>query len=903
MIIFEPIPPWSYLAVAAAVLAGVLLLLRGLLDYTKGKPPWHTLGGSKLTRTIVLILSLITAALLAFASLNPYWTDKPGNARFHLQVAVDVSDSVLRAQGGWEHVRKIAYDAITTGVDATPNLLRSRCTAGILTFRKNTNEALKQQALKDLPEALSKLDRSMFASGEGTHIQAGLNRASSLLEKAGGQGSVLLISDGNQTDGNALTAAQQLARQGVPVHVLPITSRSPAIAITDADLPRLTHTNVQTYVRGLLLNRLTGDKQADFALMKTAKEDNQNGESNVNKNENTETLPPIKPAVSSREISLPAGKWVRFRWPVLFDTFGVQFIDLSLAPSGSKEPHRRRFFTYAKRPPRILSIGGDNRWISAIPGDVAEIIPIPSGIIVSKEDLKEIDAVVISAVPSDAVPFQTQLNIIDAVENKGKGLLLINGGHHSDDTEMETVIMSYKDSPLQRLLPVIGGPRPFTAEPPSRQVAIIIDTSGSMGGWKIKKAQEIARYIVNNLMRPKDRLDIITFTTGAGHLIVDRFMNETGRQDALSVIDRIKASGGTDPNRALSLIGSRTMKECGIIFISDGEFGYIKYRPDCRVTAFEIGSSIFSRSKALKQLADPISVNNNFDPKAITIPYFDPQEREKFFEAEPFPPLSMERHLPKHLRLPVPEMELNGSAVSYLKEGGILNGVRPKLIDPVLAFGQTGTGWVGFFASELAGQWIKKKEGQKAIETWIGRLVPFMERDRYDFLLEDWGDSIDLRVSLVAKTGTLPRVTGMEAVIQFPGGEFSGVPLRPDDSTPGTFHGEIRTDRKNHARKAILSLRETGPNAVPRAQRIPITIPPKGLVNPSPTAEAYTYGQNRQLLRQIAESGGGIFDPPKGTPFFKEKSAADQGKPLWPLLAVIAAFCYLTAITLKRWNP
>jgi len=440
-------------------------------------------------------------------------------------------------------------------------------------------------------------------------------------------------------------------------------------------------------------------------------------------------------------------------------------------------------------------------------------------------------------------------------------------------------------------------------EPPSRQVAILIDTSGSMGGWKIRKTKEIAKHIVQNLLRPQDRLDLITFTTGAGHLLEDRYMDEAGKEEALRAIDSVRAGGGTDPRSALSLIGSRKMVECGLIFISDGEFSYVGFRPDCRTTAFEIGSNRYSRSKAMKELADPIPVGPYFDPKAIVIPYFKPQERLKFFEEGKFKPLSMGSYLSKSQRLPLPDLYLQGSAVSHLKEGAVLNGVRPKLTDPILAYGEGGAGYVGVFTSELSGRWLKLKKGQRAIEAWIGRLIPFMDRDRYDFKLEDRGDAIDLRISLVARSGKLPRVNRMTANIRLPGQVTKGIALRADESTPGTFYGEIRVDRKSRTQRAFLSLRESGPDALPRAQRIPILIPPGSKVNPSPTAEAYSYGQNRELLKKIADVGGGMFDPPKGTPFFKEKSVSDRGQPLWPLLAVIVVFCYLVAIALKRWNP
>lgn len=898
MLIFEPLWPWSYIAVTAAVLAVVLLLVRGFVDYLRGDNLWRRLGGNKTIRIFVLTLSIISASLLAAAAMNPRWTDKPGDTGFHLQVAVDVSDSVMRARGGWERVKKQAYEKIINSISKMKSSLRDKCTAGILTFRDNTNEAFKKRPLKDLAKAFIQLDKNMFASGVGTNIEEGLNRAASLMEKAGGQGAVLLISDGNQTSGNALKTTQQLSRQGVPIHVFPVTSQGPAVAITDANLPRQIHSNVKTFVRGLMLNQLTTGKQADLMLTK---------DSGNNNREN----PSPEPLSAKKQVSLPSGKWVRFRWPVIFEKFGLQFIDLSLTPAGGKESHCRRFYTYVKRPPKILAIGGDNRWISAVPGDTAEIIPLDSATtLITGESLRDIDAVVISSVPAYQLTPGTMNAVAEAVKNRGMGLMLINGGLQGADVEAETVIMSYTETPIEPLLPVIGGPRPFTPEPPPRQIAILIDTSGSMGSVmfgagfarKIHKAREIARYIVKELLRPIDRLDLITFTTGAGHLVYDMEMNDEGKQYALEMIDRIKAGGGTDPNRALALIGNRQMAECGLIFISDGEFGYVGYRPDCRTTVFEIGSNRVSRSKAMQQLADPIPVGARFDPRAITIPYFEPEKRDKFFEEGTFTPLSMEKYLPKNERLPVPTLDLEGAAVSYLKDNAILNAVRPKLTDPVLVYGKGGEGFVGFFAAEISEPWLSSIEGQKAIEAWIGRLIPFMDRDRYNFKLEDRGDEIDLHISLAAKSGKIPGVRQMTASIRFPDQETVGIPLRADETAPAAFYGEIRVKRTGQTRHAVLSIRESGPDALAGAQWIPIFIPPKGSINRATRSEAYTYGQNRVLLKKIAELGGGIFDPPAGTPFFKEKPKLGQGYPLWPYLAAAAVLCYLVAIAFKRWN-
>jgi hypothetical protein len=434
-------------------------------------------------------------------------------------------------------------------------------------------------------------------------------------------------------------------------------------------------------------------------------------------------------------------------------------------------------------------------------------------------------------------------------------------------------------------------------------VVILIDTSGSMTGRHLTMAKKITRYIVLNLLRAEDRLDLITFTTGAGHLVKSRLMDEQGKQETMEKLRQISAGGGTDPNRALALVKDRKMSQCGLIFISDGQFGQVTYRPDCRATVFAIGWRSVRRNSPLWKLADPFPVGPDFDPEAITIPYFDPNPRLKFFERGNFTPLSMERLLPGSQRLPVPPLPLEGAAVSYLKEDAVLNGVRPKLVDPVLAYGESGTGYVGVFTTGIPGMWLNLEQGRQAVEAWISRVVAYMARERYDFKLEDRGDRIDLRISLVAKRGSIPRVTQLAADVRFQGEAPTAVSLRPGNLSPGTFSGQVRVERKDHTRRGVLWLKESGPDALGRAQQIPVFIPPKGAVRPAPSAEEYSYGQNRALLQAIAQAGGGVFDPPRATSFFRGIPAAGSGKPLWGLFLAAAVIFYLAAIAVRRWNP
>jgi len=158
-----------------------------------------------------------------------------------------------------------------------------------------------------------------------------------------------------------------------------------------------------------------------------------------------------------------------------------------------------------------------------------------------------------------------------------------------------------------------------------------------------------------------------------------------------------------------------------------------------------------------------------------------------------------------------------------------------------------------------------------------------MERDRYNFKLEDQGDEIDLHVSLVAKSGKIPDVNQMTASIRLPDRESVGIALRADDLAPGTFHGQIRVKRTEQTQRAVLSLRESGPDALPRAQQLPIFIPPKGNINPPTRSEAYTYGQNRILLKKIAEISGGMYDPSPAHRFFKKNPHRLRAVPSGPI--------------------
>ena len=92
----------------------------------------------------------------------------------------------------------------------------------------------------------------------------------------------------------------------------------------------------------------------------------------------------------------------------------------------------------------------------------------------------------------------------------------------------------------------------------ARDVVLVVDISGSMKGEKMEQARAAARYVVDAL-NPEDRFDIIAFSSAtdawSGKL---QDTDAKSREAAQAWIDRLRAGGSTDINRALLEALSRT---------------------------------------------------------------------------------------------------------------------------------------------------------------------------------------------------------------------------------------------------------------------------------------------------------------------------------------------------------
>ena len=160
---------------------------------------------------------------------------------------------------GCEQIASARLRKATASADAN-------ATAQVLTFRSDVVAFGRVGPLRKIADRVDEISESAFAVGPGTNIASGLVSAGDAIEHAGGRGAVVLVSDGNETDGDGLAAAAQLAARGIAVHVLPIAAGAPALGILSANLPAYVDAGSETYVRGVLGNAAGVKQAATLAL-------------------------------------------------------------------------------------------------------------------------------------------------------------------------------------------------------------------------------------------------------------------------------------------------------------------------------------------------------------------------------------------------------------------------------------------------------------------------------------------------------------------------------------------------------------------------------------------------------------------------------------------------------------
>lgn len=107
----------------------------------------------------------------------------------------------------------------------------------------------------------------------------------------------------------------------------------------------------------------------------------------------------------------------------------------------------------------------------------------------------------------------------------------------------------------------------------ARDVSLVVDTSGSMRGAKIKEARKALDFVLDRL-GPEDRFELVSFSSGVKNLTKGLVANSSReRARAAKLIEGLRATGGTNIHGALleSLKSRSGKRPHVVVFLTDGE--------------------------------------------------------------------------------------------------------------------------------------------------------------------------------------------------------------------------------------------------------------------------------------------------------------------------------------------
>jgi Mg-chelatase subunit ChlD len=838
---------WEALVVAALVLLGLEVALA-----------WWQFAARTLRAHLALALRLITAALLVLALVGislPQVVDRQATV-----FVADVSASAQQAQPAMA-------DFITRAADA-------KHPDDAFAVVTTASSATLSSALSTLAPS-SPVQLSATQPTDGTDLAAGLRLGADLLP-SGYRPRVVLLSDGQETSGDAVAAARSLKARGVEVDVMPVVpSTGPEVLVDSVSTP-------PTVSEGDRFNigvHLAANTATDATVHVVVNDQ----------------------PVADQTVSLTPGST-----DLAFTAQAPQagLLDVRATVDANQDTlsqnNTARSVVEVEGPPRVLIVeqrpGEGDTIASALSSTGMRLERVGVSDLPDQLDtLGSYSAVVLADVSATSLTDAQQNTLRDYVRDLGRGVLAIGG-----DTSFGQG--DYINTPLDDLLPVRSS---VESHRDQGRVALLLvmDTSGSMGDdvyhegtTKLDMAKQAAILSAQQLS-PRDQVGILTFDSSQ-HWVLPLTgvlgMSASFIQDRL---DPLFADGGTDIFPALSA-GFNAIKD------SDARYKHIILMTDGMSCCAGDYATLQDRMRAANVTLSTIAIGGDADTDLLSQLAKQGDGRYYFAEHARDIPRLMTRETDLATRGPLVEGTITprqvspDATLSSLAAGGLpqLGGylvTTPKDLaevllvsdsaDPILARWQYGLGRAVAWTSDLRGRW-----SQDWLQ-WPGTAQLFSAMVNWTIAPAQG----PLRVSLRADAAT-GHIDVQEATPSGAPGQVQAHIAQPvgSDQTvavPATGPGEYG---------ASFPLQGPGTYLV-RVDEAGVGQAEAGLPVSYP-AEFRQVTADTRRMQQIATAGGGhvIYSP--GDAFADNLAPVTTPLPLQRVLVLIAAILLPLEIGLRR---
>lgn len=543
--------------------------------------------------------------LLALLPVLWIWMRRaPGASRLCLALKCAAFAAMAIALAGPWAAMRVEKLSVTVLMDTSASMPRESLRHGEAMLRdlvrKNSGATLRLITFAEHPRLRAVPQRANQVSiplgidpreGMATNLEDALQLALSTFPAEGAR-RVLLISDGNENRGHALTEALRARERGVAVYTAPAGGTAPLpVRVESIAFPQNVFSG-EHFTVSLHLDSGAG-LQARVWMTSQGRE------------------------IGSATADLRAGGNA-VDVEAQISQSGVRVIQAHISSGGVAQTLVSEAVTV--RRPRVLYVAGGNETSAPLLDtlqradvDVEKVTAFPT-----KPSAKQWDAVLLDNYPDHELSADESL-AIERYVYAGGGLIFIAGDSNAS-------LAREPKTPFQKMLPVRA------ALPPERPTAVILvlDKSGSMSGPKIEMAREAARSSIQTL-RPIDRMGVISFDESVNWVIP---LGPAGSlEEKSNRISQIMPSGGTKIYQAVETAFDAIVKEKAshkhIILLTDGvstpgtqeDFPKLEREALARhVTISTIGVGDYVNRDLLNELAHQTKGKSHFVGNAASIP-------------------------------------------------------------------------------------------------------------------------------------------------------------------------------------------------------------------------------------------------------------------------------------------
>ena len=364
---------------------------------------------------------------------------------------------------------------------------------------------------------------------DNTDLADGLRLAAALLPPDSRQ-RIVVVSDGQESLGDATEQARFLRPQGIQVDVAPLEGAlGPEILVASVTAPSSTNTGERVPVEVTVSSSGVAGATLQVSLDGVV--------------------------VADRQVTQEPGE-TRFSFDVSIDRPGFHTIRASVNSEADTrlENNRADAFVNVLGPPTVLVVedrkGAAKNVSEALGATSLQVEVRPTTLFPeSLEELSRYSGIVLVDVSAGSLGKRGMEVIRAGVRDLGKGLLVVGGPH-------SLTMGDYQDTPLEEALPVFSQV-PEREESGKVALGLVIDKSGSMaspgsdGISKVEMAKEAAHLSLEEL-KPYDLAGVVAFDADSWWLApLGEIGDPAHLNEMRQSIDTLASVGGTDIYPAL----------------------------------------------------------------------------------------------------------------------------------------------------------------------------------------------------------------------------------------------------------------------------------------------------------------------------------------------------------------